>query len=210
MADIILHNTKLADCDNERSLLAKILTGLTDASTGLLPELRSKTEPTDNQLVHGSLVKSAVEFARPANSNQFAISDVVSDSAGTILIFRNLARIANGTGYITNARLVKSTPTTTLAHFRLWLFNVPPNLIPDNAAFQDLYVYRDVTVGYVDFAVGTEGTGSDASDSLVTNINLAFTCALGTQDLYGVLTAKQVYTPGTSEKFFIELTADQC
>jgi len=135
---------------------------------------------------------------------------VVSNASGTSIVFPNMARIANGTGYITNARLVKSTPTTTLAHFRLWLFNIPPVPVADNAAFQDLYVYRSITVGYIDFACGTEGTGSDAADSLVTNINLAFTCALGTQDLYGVLTAKQVYTPGTSEKFYIELTADQC
>jgi hypothetical protein len=212
--NIDLPSTHLADCDKERGILAKLLqlandgaTASTAAEAALLAELQQKTEPVDSQLVRGSLAISAVEFTRPADTTAYATNDVVGD--GTVIVFSNVARVPNGTGYVTNARLIKSTTTTANAVFRLWLYNIAPAATADNLPFKLLYVFRACRIGYIDLPCNVEGTGSDSASALVTNVNLKFNAALDSRNLFGVLEAKQAYAPGNAEKFWIELTVDQ-
>jgi hypothetical protein len=126
-----------------------------------------------------------------------------------VITFANVARIADGAGYITNVRLVKDEPTITNAFFRLWLYNVAPAAIADNAQFTLLYANRATRLGYVDLVATTEGTGSDSASAFATNVNLKFMCAGGGRNLFAVVEAKQAYTPVSGEKFFVELTVDQ-
>lgn len=152
---------------------------------------------------------ASTEFVRPADTTAYAANDVVGTNPATNRTFLNAARIAGGSGYITNVRLTKSSATVTNAFFRLWLYAVAPTAIADNAQMTLLWANRANRFGYIDLACTTEGTGSDSAMALVTNINLKFDCAEGDRNIYGVLEAKQAYTPASGETFFIELTVDQ-
>lgn len=205
MSLLTLKTLKLADNDNEWFLLAKILSSLTGSGatagseTSLLQEIQSG--------ISGKMAVVNGEFARPGDTTAYAINDVVGN--GAVVTFQNVGAEPEGSGYITNVRLVKSTATVANALFRLWLYNSAPAAIADNSPFTLLYADRAIRLGYVDLACTTEGTGSDSASALVTNINLKFKCAAGSQNLWGVLEAKQAYAPGASEVFWLELTADQ-
>jgi hypothetical protein len=161
--------------------------------------------------VGGNTVVSTASFTRPADTTQYAASDAVTDStsAPTVRTFSSCARKNAGSGYITKARLMKSTATTTNASFRLWVYNASPTAINDNAQFTLLWANRASRIGYVDFTLTTEGTGSDSAGAVVADIRIPFVCAAGSKALYGRLEAKAAYTPGSGESFFIELTLEQ-
>lgn len=204
MAKITLDNTEVRDCDNERLLLAKLLqlqqSGSGSSTSDLIAEIQSGL--TGKQSV------SSGEFGRPLNANAYSANDVVSTATGSLITFQNIADEEAGGGYITTARLVKSTAVTTLAVFRLWLFNSEPTAIDDHAAFDLLFADRSKQVGYIDFPCVSEGSGSTCATSVITNINLAFKCAAASRNLWGILVSKQIYTPGNGETFFVELTSD--
>jgi hypothetical protein len=198
-------NTEFRRGDSDNDLLRKILTslglgGATDSALdALLTELQSG--------LGGKMAVVNGEFTRPNDSTPYAANDVVGN--GAVVTFTNVGDSANGSGYVTNVRLVKSTATITNAVFRLWLYATAPTPIADNAQFTLLWANRAARLGYVDLACTTEGTGSDSASAFVTNVNLKFMCAGGSRNLFGVLEAKQAYTPGASESFYIELTVDQ-
>lgn len=155
-------------------------------------------------------VKMAVvssEFMKSSGVTAYSINDVVGE--GTVSTFTNVGAKVGGSGYITNVRLVKSTNVTTNALFRLWLYSTNPTAIADNGVFTLLWANRDKRLGYVDLVCTTEGAGSSSAAALATNVNLKFNCDAASRDIGGVLEAKQAYTPGSSEQFWIELTVDQ-
>lgn len=205
MSLITLKTLKLADNDDVRLLLAKILSSLAGDSqtpgleTSLLTEIQSG--------IGGKMAVVNGEFARPGDTTTYAANDVVGN--GSVVTFQNVGAEEGGSGYITNVRLVKSTATITNAVFRLWLYSEAPTPIADNAPFTLLWVNRAKRLGYVDLACTTEGTGSDSASAFVTNLNLKFMCGAASRNLWGVLEAKQAYAPGASEVFWLEVTADQ-
>lgn len=146
-------------------------------------------------------------FARPGDTNVYAVDDVVG--SGAVITFANIGRSPGGTGYITNARIAKSTAVITNASFRLWLFSAAPAAIADNSPFTLLWANRAIRDGYIDFACITAGAGSDSASATVANLNIRFSCATDSTSIFGVLTARQAYVPGNAENFFIELSADQ-
>lgn len=146
-------------------------------------------------------------FVRPADTTAYAALDAVtnSTSAPTILTFSSVARKAGGSGYITTARLQKSTVTTTNATFRLYLFNTAITSVNDNAAYTLLWANRASLVGQINFTLATAGSGSDTAAATETNINLAFECAAADTNLYGILMATAAYTPASQENFRVDL-----
>lgn len=158
---------------------------------------------------YGNIFNVSAEFTRPADTTAYAPNDVVGPTVADVLTFVDAARVDGGRGYITNATIVKDETTVTNSLFRLWVYSVAPTPIADNSPYTLLYADRDSYLGYVDFACSTEGTGSDSAQALVTNVNLAFRCAPGSRNLYGVLEAKQAYLPASGENFWIGLTVDQ-
>lgn len=181
--------------DNEIHLLRKLL----------------QTFSAEAAMVGSPMAVVAAELTRPADTTTYTANDAVanSTSAPTVITFSNIARVTGGSGYITNAKLVKSTTGVTGASFRLWLYSAAPTAINDNAAFPIKYADRAGCQGYIDLYPTTEGTGSDCAVALQTGVGLKFKCAEGSQSLYGLLEATGAYAPGNAEKFYLELTADQ-
>lgn len=156
----------------------------------------------------GRMAVISAEFTRPNNVTTYAIFDVVGD--GAVMTFQNAGRSVGGNGYITNIRVVKNSASNAiLAVFRLWLYGSAPTPIADNSPFTLLYANRAKQLGYIDLAMSTEGTGSDACGAFQANINLKFQCEAASRDLYGVLEARLAYIPQLQEKFWVELTLDQ-
>jgi hypothetical protein len=160
--------------------------------------------------VGGRSVLVSAAFARPADTSAYAALDAVSNStsAPAVLTFTNLARIAQGSGYITKARLVTDQVGNT-ARFRLHLYHTAPTAINDNAALTLLWNARDKRIGHIDFdPLATEGSGSDAASALNAILRLPFNCAASDRNLYGLLQTKDIFTPASGQNFFIELAAD--
>jgi len=152
---------------------------------------------------------SSVIFTRPADTTAYAIDDVVGNSTSLpeILVFSNMTTKIGASGYIVKARLEASSATVTDATFRLYLYNQRVAAINDNAAKTRLFANREKQVGHIDFALATEGTGSDCAFSVLLDVNIPFT-TLYSNVLYGVLVAKAAYIPTSGERFFIELTTE--
>lgn len=200
--------------DTDNNLLRKILMSLNGEGTPVsggsaaLTDTQLRANPVPVVTGLGLLRNLQVAFQRPADSTAYAASDVVGPNVAAVQAFSNAAVANGGSGYVTKARLTTDVAVTTLANFRLYLFSVAPTAIADNSPFTLLYANRLVRVGYIDFALGTEGTGSDCAEAVATGLLIPFKCAVTDTALYGVLVAKAAYVPGNAENFALELTVD--
>lgn len=192
-------STQFRRGDSEHDLLRKILNSL---GGGI-------AIGSGDLLVRGYTSIVSASFTRAGNITQYHIDDVVGTSPASVMEFANVGRILGGSGYVTNVRLAKSTNATGSAEFRLWLFSATPTPIADHAPFTRLWADRAKCLGYVDFTLSSEGTGSDSAGGQATNVNLKFQCAADSKSIFGVLQANAAYTPGNAESFFVELTVDQ-
>lgn len=157
-----------------------------------------------------SLNVSTAEIARPADVLAYAVGDSVNTSTTvpTVMTFTNMGLGLRDEGYIVKAQLA-TDQATCVAQFRLWLFSSPtPFLSNDNAAFLLKYADRTTRLGYIDFPALTTETGSDCAVSLVSNIKLPYVSAT-TNEIYGVLETKTVFTPASGQHFFVALTGEQ-
>ncbi len=167
--------------------------------------------PTTDIIV-SPLIKVTDTFTRPNTATQYAAQDEVSNNAtqasAVPLHFANVAAANAGTGYLVKAVLEFSRNVVTNAVFRLWLFNAAPTMVGDNLAYSLLHSERAARVGYVDFALLTEGGSSDCAEGLDDGLRLAFKCGAASRDLWGVLVAKAAYTPAGLEVVTVYLTAE--
>lgn len=163
-------------------------------------------------VVSGQTSRVSATFTRPADTTAYTALDTVSDStsAPTLLTFSNVASFNGGGGYITKARIV-TDQKTCVARFRLHLFHTAPTAINDNSPYLSLYANKDKSLGRIDFsAAATEdATNSTAATSLNADVRLAYVCASGTRNIYGVLEALDAFTPASGQGFYVELTAEQ-
>lgn len=164
------------------------------------------------------LVVVGANFVQPASGEgAFAAQDEISDNAtggsATPLHFIDVVPANGGTGYIVKAELETvsgaATFVVTNAVFRLWLLNAAPAaMFGNDSPFQLDAADEAKRVGYVDFALVTEGTGSDTGYGLDDGLRLAFQCAGGSKDLFGVLVAKAAYTWTNSQTWKVKLTVE--
>jgi hypothetical protein len=160
--------------------------------------------------IGGRTIVVAASFSRPPNTTPYNALAAVSNSvsAPAVITFANIARIAQGSGYITKARTLTDLSSIT-PRLRLQLYNAAPTAINDGSAQTLLWANRLIRIGYIDFdALTTEGSGSDAAGALNTAIRLAFNCASGDRNLYGLLETRDPFTPASGQDIFIELTAE--
>jgi hypothetical protein len=150
---------------------------------------------------HDATGKVSASFTRPNDTTPYAAKDAVSDStsAPTILTFAGAAKNLGGSGYITGARLTKSNNGVTNASFRLWLFSEAVTPMNDNSPYTLLWDNRDKRIGYIDFTMTSEGTGSTSAEAQAFNQNIHFTCASNSKDIYGLVEANSAWTPTALE-----------
>lgn len=145
-------------------------------------------------------------------------ADVLSESAtngvGTAWTFSAIAR-ANGTGgYITKAHVISETTAIT-PRLVLYLFKAAPTCELDDHAANTALLHADLAnyIGRIDFpAMSEHGTGDAetlATPSTIGSLPLAFECAAGADDLFGVLVTLDAFTQDAADDMTIVLTADQ-
>lgn len=150
-------------------------------------------------------------FTRPANTDDYAVNNAVSNStsAPTILTFANAARVNGGSGYLVKAELCTDQAECTAA-FRLHLFTTSVTPVNDNAAYTSLWVNQSARVGYLDFlTVSQEGAGSTSAFGLWVGSPLLYVCDAASTTLYGLLETKSIFTPASGQNFAIKLGVDK-
>ncbi len=161
--------------------------------------------------VGGSMITVGVEKTRPADANAYAVNDVINEStsAGTVWTFTNLARANSESGYIVKARLV-TDQKANVAQYRIHLYSTAPTAIFDNVANTLLYADNSKKIGQFDLvAMGTEDAGtSTGAITFDTTLRIPYVCANGSRTIYAVLETLTIFTPASSQKYYLELTSD--
>jgi hypothetical protein len=164
-----------------------------------------------NQRVLGMCGYSRATVTRPNDTNQYTAGDAISDStsAPTVMTFRNAIR--EGSGAIQQAYLLDSANQSTKLDAELWLFSTAPTAVNDNAAitFTDAELANLVAV--IDFSVAdakvglaTSGAGGNAIN-IQGSLGIPVSLQAHSNDLFGVLVARNAYTPVAQEAFTITL-----
>src|SRR3990167_2587909 len=160
----------------------------------------------------------SASFTRPSNTTAYTAADVVANSttAATILTFSGVVSVPGGSGIISSAWLIDSAAESTKLQADLFLFAVAPVTYGNDAdafAPTDSEMFDCVGViefdGPNDFVVGS-GNGLIPGGFLGGHGSLRFQCAQGSVDIYGVLVARNAYTPASAEvfKILIGITPD--
>jgi hypothetical protein len=158
------------------------------------------------------LVSQTQTLTLPGVGGTYAAQDEVSDHAtggsATPLHWTDLVAANGDTGYIVKATIEASTAVVANAVFRLWLFNAAPTMYGNDSPYQLDAADQAKRVGYIDFALVTEGTGSDAAYGLDDGLRLAFKTATADRDLFGILVAKAGYVWAAAQTFNVTLTIE--
>lgn len=153
-------------------------------------------------------------ITRPTDTNSYAAGDSIADStsAPTMLTFHHIGK--NGMGRLQQAILVDSANVVAAKlDGELWLFSVAPTAINDNAAFAptdaellNLVAVIAFTQGTFLVAAATSGAGGNAVN-VQGGMDIPFKCKPGSNDLYGMLVARNAYAPVSGEIFTVTLVA---
>jgi hypothetical protein len=172
--------------------------------------------PTNQALLGRGIDTVSDSFTRPADTTPYTMADLVANStvAGSVvpLTFASATRYATGAGRIPRARLFKSDPTLTNARFRLHVFTATPTGIAngDNAAFSvNGTGYIGCFLIQVDraFVNGAYGDGVPV-DTDSNHAPIRFKLSSGSS-LFGLLEARDAYTPISGEVFTATLEIEQ-
>jgi len=153
-------------------------------------------------------------FTRPADTNAYTIGDVIcnSTSAPVVITFTGISKASAGVGMIQDALCITSANQTTKPDIDLYLFDTAPTIDNDNAAFTPtdaelLTLIGVVNFGASDFKAGdiTSGAGGNAFCH-VRNLAMPFkSVGATTNAIYGVVQARNAYTPVSGEIFTFRL-----
>jgi hypothetical protein len=138
-------------------------------------------------------------FTRPANATQYSAGDVM----GELLEF-----FTDQKGKIEGALLVDSTAEATKPEADLMLFDAAPTVAADNAAFAPSDDEMKRCVGVIPFLAANfkVGNGNGVTAAATTTFPLPYFAAA--KKLYGVLIARNTYTPVSEEIFTLRLAVD--
>jgi hypothetical protein len=179
----------------------------------LIAFLENVIDTTKKRLFAAGAIKIVTAtVTRRADTTQYAINDVVCNSTSkpSVIVFSNVARVADCGGRITGAKLTKDNTSVTSALFRLYLYNDKIDAIADNLPHKLLAANAGKRLGYIDFSMQqTSGAGSDCVEDVQQGLNLEFVTTNNTQSLYGLLVALATYTPASGEVFTVELRVEQ-
>ena len=151
-------------------------------------------------------------------SGSYTAEDVVADeptgTTASAWTFSEVARRNEDGGYIIQASIMSETTALT-PRLTLFLFNITPtcelNDMDANTAV--IKADREEYLGKIDFpALSDLGTGmseATVSPSTVGGLPLAFKCAQGDDDLYGVLVTHDVFDNVDDKDITITLTVEQ-
>lgn len=170
-----------------------------------------------------NIVEVTQSVTRPANADIYAVTDVIDLAAGAGLTFTNCARGEGMGGIILDAMIIDSADQAgTELDVELWLFklalaaydNDNDEFTPTDADLEDnLQCILDFT-GNTNAFIGDSGTNlvylSERTYLPQTFVTAAASVlAVNAGALFGVLVARNTYTPVSAEKFTVKLKIEQ-
>lgn len=135
-------------------------------------------------------------ITRPDNTTQYAAGDVV----GEVMTFHS--ELA---GLVRAAVLIDSAAEATKIDADLLLFDTAPTVAADNAAFAPTDDEMIRCIGAIQFAGSNFRTGATGNGVIVATAFGELPYAAPARNLYGVLVARNTYTPINLEKFTVRL-----
>lgn len=149
-------------------------------------------------------------LTRPSDTNAYAAGDIVANatSNASVITFSNCARILAGTGVVTAAVMIDSAAPVTKLDAELYLFSSSPATDDDNEALNISDSDALKLIGVIDFGGDPYVTGANCIYQQL-GVNIMFECAAASKDLYGILVARNIYTPVSAEVFTIKLKVSQ-
>lgn len=166
------------------------------------------------QRVGGYSNQVTASFTRPNDTNAYASGDVVcnSTSAPACMTFDKVSRDTAKSAVITGAILVDSANQATKLDADLFLFHTTLTPDADNAAFtptdaEMLTCIGTITISGSNAKSGdaTSGTGGNCITMAAPTCNIPFRTLSNDDNLYGVLVARNAYTPVADEVFTVKL-----
>lgn len=153
-------------------------------------------------------------FTRPNDIVAYTAGDVVADSTtqADVIIFPGCGRGNGGSGILQSVGLLVGASATTQLDADLFIFNVAPTgygndnttFTPSLAALQARVACVQLPVANVRSGNLTAGiTGNTVNEAL--NIAVPYKCADNDSSLYGVLIARNAYTPVALTPFYFRL-----
>ena len=166
----------------------------------------------DKPLRAGQTVTVTQSFIRPNNATAYAAGDVVTTSAtadvSVLIPFAGMARNPGGGGVIESALFIDSVAAATKPDLELYLFDTQNiTLEADNVAWAITDANIMFCVGVIPFATGAFKTAGANGVIAVNSVGLAYNCASSSTSLYGILIARNAYTPAALEQFTFRLQA---
>lgn len=159
-----------------------------------------------NLSVVGNTANVEASFTRPADTTAYAAGDVISNSTSSpsVITFANVAAAGLG-GMITDVVVSDSAAQSTKLEAELWLFHTAPAATNDNSAFAISDAEADDVLCIVPLGSGYGSVGGGNFVYHVRNLGCAFEAAGSGTDIYGVLVARNAYTPVSAEVFNFRL-----
>lgn len=190
------------------SVAATLTVTLTEFDDAVLPGTAG-TPSTDVISVQGFGYRSTLTFTRTADTTAYTGGDVIginnAGSAGSAI--HQFTNIGPAGGYIiitgADLRIDLSSVPAGMTSFRLYLYDVSPTAILDNAAWDFGSGDRSLLLGYIDL-----GSPVDLGSTLFVQadgINKQFKLASASTTLYGELVTNGGYTPASGTQFEIRL-----
>lgn len=158
-----------------------------------------------------NIVKSTATFTRPNDTTQYSSGDLVANSATAGSVIPMTFSIPGGQGIkLWRVGLLKSSTTVTDSQFRLHLYADSPTVANgDNGAWSSIVAGY---LGYVDIDGQSQAFTDDAKAFGVYVNNSVFApmfCVADVDNLvYGLLEARDTYTPAAQEVFTITLLGE--
>lgn len=139
---------------------------------------------------------------RPADTTQYAAGDVVGPTVGNAIEF-GLGN--NAKGIVRSAVLIDSASEATKPDIDLFLFDTEPTVAADNAAFAPTDAQMERCVGVIAFAGTNFRGGSNSNGVIIATAFGELPYQANDLKLYGVLVARNTYTPVSAEKFTVRI-----
>ena len=161
--------------------------------------------------IGGKTLLASVEIIRGTSTTAYAANQTVLNAAGTLSEITGVARINQGTGYITGIRVTTNAKSLT-PRFRLHFFNASnPTFAADYASWKDLYADISKRIGYYDLpamVTAADATNSDCSRTLDFTMRIPFNCAAATTSLFVGIETLDAFTPTNGQKITIVLNSE--
>lgn len=150
-------------------------------------------------------VTRTASITRPDDTTQYAANDVITTATTASTLDFALCNRFTGGGYmIVSAILEDSAAPSTKIDADLWLFSADiTDLDADNAPFTPTDAQMETVVGRIAFPVASFVMGATDTNGAIQVLNLNIVASANT--LYGVLVARNTYTPVGLEKFTVTL-----